>query len=215
MSNGQAERCATGRRCRPIFKRNRPEELRRLRRDHRDGRCLVDSALRSRSTSPAPPARSPHASTPLPHRHHPHPTDQRSRPDRPLGQASHPAPATELAVGTRAGRAAPPHPPRSPLSNSLTTAEGPETNQWKAGQTGQPPTPSTHLNNHKDQLHTWHYSSGGSRLSSPQRHRTRSRHPHRDQRMERRSQPLVWTKTADEILDNLASYCQRINDSRH
>jgi transposase len=27
--------------------------------------------------------------------------------------------------------------------------------------------------------------------------------------------PFVWTKTADEILDNLASYCQRINDSRH
>jgi transposase len=28
-------------------------------------------------------------------------------------------------------------------------------------------------------------------------------------------QPFVWTKTADEILDNLASYCQRINDSAH
>ncbi|MEV4316748.1 IS630 family transposase [Actinocrispum sp. NPDC049592] len=27
--------------------------------------------------------------------------------------------------------------------------------------------------------------------------------------------PFVWTKTADEILDNLARYCQRINDSRH
>jgi transposase len=27
--------------------------------------------------------------------------------------------------------------------------------------------------------------------------------------------PFVWTKTADEILDNLASYCQRINDSGH
>jgi len=25
----------------------------------------------------------------------------------------------------------------------------------------------------------------------------------------------VWTKTADQILDTLAAYCQRINDSRH
>jgi transposase len=27
--------------------------------------------------------------------------------------------------------------------------------------------------------------------------------------------PFVWHRTADEILDNLASYCQRINDSGH
>jgi transposase len=27
--------------------------------------------------------------------------------------------------------------------------------------------------------------------------------------------PFVWHKTADEILDSLATYCQRINDSRH
>ena len=27
--------------------------------------------------------------------------------------------------------------------------------------------------------------------------------------------PYVWTKTADQILDSIASYCQRINDSRH
>ena len=27
--------------------------------------------------------------------------------------------------------------------------------------------------------------------------------------------PYVWTKTADEILESLAIYCQRINDSRH
>ena len=27
--------------------------------------------------------------------------------------------------------------------------------------------------------------------------------------------PFVWTKTADQILDTLASYCQRINDSEH
>jgi len=25
----------------------------------------------------------------------------------------------------------------------------------------------------------------------------------------------VWTKTADEILDTIATYCQRINDSGH
>ncbi len=27
--------------------------------------------------------------------------------------------------------------------------------------------------------------------------------------------PFVWTKTADQILETLAGYCQRINDSRH
>jgi transposase len=27
--------------------------------------------------------------------------------------------------------------------------------------------------------------------------------------------PFVWTKTADEILETLAAYCERINDSRH
>jgi hypothetical protein len=27
--------------------------------------------------------------------------------------------------------------------------------------------------------------------------------------------PLVWTKTADEILDSLAAYCSRISDSGH
>jgi transposase len=27
--------------------------------------------------------------------------------------------------------------------------------------------------------------------------------------------PFVWTKTADEILETLAAYCQRINDSGH
>jgi transposase len=27
--------------------------------------------------------------------------------------------------------------------------------------------------------------------------------------------PFVWTKTADEILDSIARYCKRINDSRH
>ena len=28
-------------------------------------------------------------------------------------------------------------------------------------------------------------------------------------------QPFVWHKTADQILDSLAAYCQRINDSGH
>jgi hypothetical protein len=27
--------------------------------------------------------------------------------------------------------------------------------------------------------------------------------------------PFAWHKTADEILDTLAAYCQRINDSGH
>jgi hypothetical protein len=33
--------------------------------------------------------------------------------------------------------------------------------------------------------------------------------------MERRSQTLRLIKTADQILDTLAAYCTRINDSRH
>lgn len=28
-------------------------------------------------------------------------------------------------------------------------------------------------------------------------------------------QPFVWTKTADQILETLASYCQRINNSQN
>jgi hypothetical protein len=28
-------------------------------------------------------------------------------------------------------------------------------------------------------------------------------------------EPFVWTKSADEILDNLAAYCSRITDSGH
>jgi hypothetical protein len=28
-------------------------------------------------------------------------------------------------------------------------------------------------------------------------------------------QPFLWTKTADEILDSIARYCTRINESRH
>jgi transposase len=27
--------------------------------------------------------------------------------------------------------------------------------------------------------------------------------------------PYVWTRTADQILDSLAAYCRRINDSGH
>jgi transposase len=31
----------------------------------------------------------------------------------------------------------------------------------------------------------------------------------------KKPRPFVWTKTADEILDSLAAYCRRINDSGH
>ncbi|PBD10468.1 IS630 family transposase, partial [Mycobacterium avium subsp. hominissuis] len=27
--------------------------------------------------------------------------------------------------------------------------------------------------------------------------------------------PYVWTKTADQILESIANYCKRINDSQH
>ena len=29
------------------------------------------------------------------------------------------------------------------------------------------------------------------------------------------SRPFTWTKTADQILESIARYCTRINDSRH
>ena len=31
----------------------------------------------------------------------------------------------------------------------------------------------------------------------------------------RQPRPFVWTKTADQILDTIAHYCHRINDSGH
>jgi hypothetical protein len=30
-----------------------------------------------------------------------------------------------------------------------------------------------------------------------------------------RRHPFIWTKTADQILDTIAAYCGRINDSGH
>jgi hypothetical protein len=33
--------------------------------------------------------------------------------------------------------------------------------------------------------------------------------------MERRPKPFLWTRTADDILETLAAYCGRINDSGH
>jgi hypothetical protein len=44
--------------------------------------------------------------------------------------------------------------------------------------------------------------------------RTQQRHPRMDRHLERRSRPYVWTKTADQILDSIARYCERINQSR-
>jgi hypothetical protein len=45
--------------------------------------------------------------------------------------------------------------------------------------------------------------------------RPRQIDPHLDHELERGSQAIVWHKSADEILDSLASYCQRISDSGH
>jgi hypothetical protein len=50
---------------------------------------------------------------------------------------------------------------------------------------------------------------------SPLSPRTRRLNPHLDHQLERRPNPYVWHKTADEILDSLAHYCQRITDSDH
>jgi hypothetical protein len=52
-------------------------------------------------------------------------------------------------------------------------------------------------------------------LRPPLRDRTRSRRPRLDQRTEQEPPAFVWTKTADQILDTLAAYCQRITDSGH
>jgi hypothetical protein len=32
---------------------------------------------------------------------------------------------------------------------------------------------------------------------------------------DRNPRPFIWTKTADDIFDTLAAYCERINDSGH
>ena len=53
------------------------------------------------------------------------------------------------------------------------------------------------------------------RSRPPQRQRTRSRHPRWINEWNTNPKPFIWTKTADEILDTLAAYCTRINDSGH
>jgi hypothetical protein len=44
--------------------------------------------------------------------------------------------------------------------------------------------------------------------------RSRVADPHLDRDLQRRS-PYIWTKTADQILESIATYCTRINESRH
>ena len=41
------------------------------------------------------------------------------------------------------------------------------------------------------------------------------RHPRLDHQLERQPKPFTWTKTADEILERLASYIQRIPGAAH
>ena len=45
--------------------------------------------------------------------------------------------------------------------------------------------------------------------------RARVSHQTLDRQLERRPKPFVWHKSADEILDTLAGYCERISDSGH
>ena len=40
-------------------------------------------------------------------------------------------------------------------------------------------------------------------------------HPQVDQRVEQEPEPFIWTKTADDILETLADYCQRIAAPGH
>ena len=50
---------------------------------------------------------------------------------------------------------------------------------------------------------------------TPLRPRPQRRHPHLIETWNEEPRPYVWTKTADQILDSIARYCTRINDSRH
>jgi hypothetical protein len=52
-------------------------------------------------------------------------------------------------------------------------------------------------------------------LSPPLRPRPRRVDPHLDHHWNDDPKPFVWHKPADQILDSLANYCQRINDSGH
>jgi hypothetical protein len=47
----------------------------------------------------------------------------------------------------------------------------------------------------------------------PLRQGPRRLDPYLNHQLERPTQPYVWHKTADEILDNLANYCDRMTDS--
>ena len=50
---------------------------------------------------------------------------------------------------------------------------------------------------------------------TPQRQSPRQGHHRLGRELEQQPPPYVWTKTADEILNTLAAYCQRITDSGH
>jgi len=52
----------------------------------------------------------------------------------------------------------------------------------------------------------WHAPFGGG---------TQAVDPNLDRHLNQDPRPFVWTKTADQILDAIATYCQRINDSGH
>ena len=76
------------------------------------------------------------------------------------------------------------------------------------------PTYSSWLN----QVERWF--APAHRQAAPPRHpHQRSgageRHPRLDQNLERNPKPFAWNKTADEILDRLATYLQRIPGAGH
>jgi hypothetical protein len=52
----------------------------------------------------------------------------------------------------------------------------------------------------------WHAPFGGS---------TQAVDPSLDRHLNQDPRPFVWAKAADQILDAIATYCQRINDSGH
>ena len=53
------------------------------------------------------------------------------------------------------------------------------------------------------------------RGAHPHRPRSQRRHPRLDRELEREPTPYVWTKPAEQILESIARYCQRINQTGH
>ena len=112
-------------------------------------------------------------------------------------------------------------PPTSTSTSCSTTARPtrrPRSRRWLLAhprfQLHFTPTSSSWLNLVERWFGRAHHQAAQAR-HAPLRPRPQHRHPRLDRDLERRPRPYVWTKTADQILDSIRRYCDRINDSRH